>query len=96
MKKKYLVIIIVIAVCILGLLLINKRNKEVHESNESGSFSHEESFYEYEEPAETGDEKKAGSLGHWEYYYDEGEEIPEDDDGLTPITSHTYWADEEE
>ncbi len=96
MKKIYLVIVIVVAICILGLLLINKQNKEVNKSNEFGSFSHEESFYDYEEPEETDGEKKAGSLGHWEYYYNEGEEIPEDDDGLTPISSHTYWVVEEE
>ena len=92
MKKKYLVIIIVIAVCISGILLINKQNKEV---NESGSFSHEESFYDYEEPEETGNEKKAGSLSHKDYFYDASEEIPEDEDGLTPIRSHTYEAVEE-
>lgn len=40
--------------------------------------------------------KKGGSLSHREYFYDESEEIPEDDDGLTPIRSHTYEAVEEE
>ncbi len=96
MKKIYLVIVIVVAICILGLLLINKQNKEVNKSNEFGSFSHEESFYDYEEPEGTGAEKKAGSLSHREEFYDESEEIPEDDDGLTPISSHFYEAVEVE
>lgn len=94
MKKRYLIVIIIIAcVCILCILLTNKQNKA---TGEVGSFSHEESFYDYEESEEIGDDKAGGSLSHRDYYYDESEEIPEDEDGLTPIRSHTYEAVEEE
>lgn len=94
MKKNYLIVIIVITcICILCIISANKQNKEI---GEAGSFSHEESFYDYEEPEETSDDKKGGSLSHREYFYNESEEIPEDEDGLTPIRSHTYEAVEEE
>ena len=91
MKKSVLATIITICVCILGLVLINKRNEDV---KESGSFSQEE--YYLEEPEEISDEKQSGVLSHQDLYYDESEEIPEDEDGLTPISSDTYWAVEEE
>lgn len=94
MKKKYLIVIIVIAcVCIMCIILANKQNNE---PKEVGSFSHEESFYEYEEPEETSDDKKSGVLSHREDFYDESEEIPEDEDGLTPISSDFYEAVEVE
>lgn len=94
MKKRYLIVIIVIAcICILSIILTNKQNRE---TSEAEVFSHEESFYDYEKSEESGDNKKGGSLSHRDYYYDESEEIPEDEDGLTPIRSHTYEGVEEE
>ena len=53
MKKSVLAAIIAICVCILGLVLINKRNEDV---KESGSFSQEE--YYLEEPRYRGGQQE--------------------------------------
>ena len=101
-KKKINIKIICLAVVLVAIFSVgitffiheNRESDNVVSSNEELTITFTPQD-ENEEPEETGNEKKVGALDHKDYFYDASEEIPEDDDGSTPIRSHTYEAVEE-